>query len=751
MLYQYPQLGVKMAAKKEEKLAPYPPKGAIEKLNLKDWQSLSSQIQRDFGNAEQTKWLWIPERAEDLKNYFGVTPPAEWPFKGASRIKSQFQRIIVDTFSGNVLKSIFSPEHPIAVVPSPLSKDSSNDTLENIKYVEDLHNSLQDNEYNLREVLDKAIPTSLIESFVVLHPVYEYRCDEVVLTVKRYIPKELKLADVTYDVDTDTVSTTNGQLVPSYDDDKKYMTEAELKSTNLKQVEFHITKEEVIKDGVSVKMINGYRFYMPLGSPGETPYEKIQRAPYTIHQVFYTLREVKNLQETGYFENTDPIVATVYDRQRELLTYIKLQQAGFLLDTARLEYEYVEVLKWCGVWNVNGKPTNLIVWLDRNSNQIFRVEINVMGIKPYFPICPFPVDETPYGESLCKIIRPLVKELDMLLRMISNMAIMKAAPPRFFDPASGFNPSTVGAIGPAAWIPTREPSKNILIPPTPEDPRVSMELVQLLINIIERITGVNEVVQGQISDKTNTTAYEVNTALTRSGVRFDSIYERIKRQLKPMFKYIHKLTLRHMPETKEVLLMGAENKGRLVRLHKMMLQGQFEFNLTGGSVVAEQTQLQNALTLYQTLGQHPYTSYKPESIYYILYNIVRRLNPVALDKILPKPEEVEELERSKAQVQAEQEQLAMQQQGPSPEEAKLQLAQQELQMRGVEQQQNMVHKENEHGQKLRHQEEKHKQDMALMQQKLQADQMQHEIQIAQMKEKAHAQAKAAEKATEKKS
>src|SRR5689334_18863351 len=96
------------------------PKGQLERLQIQDGGDLAKQVLTDFNQSEQTKWLWIPERNEDVKNYFGVTPNAEWPFKGASRIKSQFFRIVVDTLAGNLLKSLFSPEKPIKPAPSPL-------------------------------------------------------------------------------------------------------------------------------------------------------------------------------------------------------------------------------------------------------------------------------------------------------------------------------------------------------------------------------------------------------------------------------------------------------------------------------------------------------------------------------------------------------------------------------------------------------------------------------------------------------
>src|ERR1051326_3167885 len=728
----------------------YTEKGRLAKMGVSSPQDLASQVQRDFNNAEQTKWLWIPQRAEDLKNYYGVTPAAEWPFKGASRFKSNFQRIVVDTLSGNLIKSFFSPEKPIKVSPAPLNQNSSNQTLENLTYVENLHNMLQEHDYQFRQVLDKAIPTSLIESFVVLHPVYEYLTRMQMYQVKRWVPKNAKLDNLTYDPDTDSVLTKDTQsFVHAINLETSEMTPKELIDADMVEIMFDIDQEECVKDGVSIKMINGYRFYMPLGSPGENPYEKVQKAPYVVHQLFYTFKEVQERQRDGYFEDVDPVIATVYDRQRELLTYIKLQQAGFLLDTARLEYEYVEVLKWCGKWKINGKVRDLIVWMDKGSSQILRVEQNIFGIKPYFPLVPFPTDETPYGESLCQIIRGHIKDLDLLIRMVINVAIMRAAPPRFFDPAGGFNPSTVGQFGPNSYIPVREPSKNILQPQIADDPQAALGMIQFIINIIERITGVNEVIQGQVADRANTTATEIQNATARSGVRFDTIYGRYKDQLKPMLSYIHKLVLRHMPEEKEMILMGSDNKGRLAKIHRAQLQGAFEFNFSGGSVVEEQSLLQKALTLFQTVGQHPYLTYKAESIYYVLYNIVKGLNPIAMDKILPKPEEVQQIEQQAQEAQRQQEQQALQMQGQDP---KVQQMQQQMQMDvqnhqlGIQSKlSDLQMKEEAHKQKLTHAEREHQSKMekeaAMARLKMQAQQQQAENEIAIMKARAHAEAK----------
>ncbi len=280
-----------------------PPKGMLEKIGISDPDELAAQIRKDFSDSEQVKYTWIPERDKDVKSYFGVIKPSEWPFKGASQIKSQFQRIVVDTMAGNLVKSIFNPEHPIRPFPAPLGNKTADDALDNIKYVEELHNALQADEYNLHNVLDKAFPTALIESFCVLSPVYEYLVNDIIVDVTRYVPKDLDTSTLTYDLDTDTVTTQDGGVIPAiaeeYDADDDT-------TKGMQAVTFQVTKEECVKDGISLKLINGYRFYMPITSPGETPYEKVQRASCVMQQMFYTIREFELYKEQGFFENVDP-------------------------------------------------------------------------------------------------------------------------------------------------------------------------------------------------------------------------------------------------------------------------------------------------------------------------------------------------------------------------------------------------------------------------------------------------------------
>jgi hypothetical protein len=314
-----------------------PQKGMIEKMGISDPEDLCSQINSDFADAEQVKYMWVPERNTDVKDYFGVIKPSEWPFKGASQIKSQFQRIVVDTLTGNLLKSLFMPEHPIKV------EATNSESLDAARYVEDLHNFQAKEEYNLRAVLDKAVPTSLVESFTVLHPVYEYLVNDLVLEVKRWVPKNVDTSTLKYDLDTDSVSTADGQLVQSIDLSKGYEN-VDVKLSDLQEVIFEVERENCIKDGVSVKVINGYRFYMPISTPGETPWEKVQLAPFVFHQLFYTVREFENYKETGFFENVDPNLDDYYDPQKELISYTKYIQAGFVRDVTQTQTPFINVL-----------------------------------------------------------------------------------------------------------------------------------------------------------------------------------------------------------------------------------------------------------------------------------------------------------------------------------------------------------------------------------------------------------------------
>jgi len=660
---------------KQEELAEQP-RGAVFAADVDNPEDLVLRILADMLLAEASKQEWMGERNRDVKAYFGIKNVQDWPFKGAAKISSGFHRIAVDTLCANVMKSIFAPEDVIQVRPTNL------ESLEAAKYVSDLMNHGARNEFRFRAILDHALPNALVESFSVLKPIYDHSTVEVQTTVRRWVPED-KQDGFTYELETNTVVNRAGNTVISVDPDEVDATEKELKDAGMVLVPFDVTQERVIKDGVTIYVIGGSRIYLPVWAPGNSPFEAYQNSPFVIQQTFPTIAQLEAEEEAGEAQNVGIVKNEVFKRLKpldkrlilrdrtsqriglDLILTSKYQQTGYSNDF-RIKRELAEVLEWHGQWDVKGRKREVVARIDRASKTLLSCKLNLDGVRPFFPLVPFPVDETPFGESLPKIIRTQVAELDLLINTVINIGLMKSMPPKFYDPAGGFNPQSMGNFGPNSWIPTREPSKNVYIPPQPEEPQVSFQMINLLMSIIERMTSINEVVQGEVSKKANTTAYEVSQALSRSGVRFDMLYERIKAQMAPMFDYIYRLNLRHMPFSKELMIMGdsssqtAPNDGsNLIRIFRDKIKGHFFFELAGGSIISESAELQNAVLLYNTVGQDPYLTYLPESKYYTLFNIIKRLNPVAMDKILATPDQVKAIERQRAAVQAQQEQQAL--------------------------------------------------------------------------------------------
>ncbi len=644
------------------------PRGYSDTFEMSEMElaELSSQIQKDILEGENDKQTWLQEREKDVKAFFGIKKQTDWPFKGAAKVSSQLHRIMVETMAANIISSLNAPEKMIDVKPY------NSGSIENSKYVSDLMNTDARYGYKLDQVADRAIPNALIESFVVLKPVYEICKIESVNSVKRLVPQELPIESLSFDSDTNTVLA-NGQPVPSVDPNDDYADSEDMKKAGLQEVTFDITKEQITHDGIKVYAINGSHIYLPIWSPGETPFEKYQRAPYVIHKEFPTVQEMAMWQEQGYIKNMERLKDELFYKElnaakggtslnEATILDLKYNQAGSV-QSSQLDRKQMENLWWYGKFKYKGKLREMIAYVNRDTGTVLKLQINQIGIRPFFPIVPFPVDETPFGESLPKKIRPLINELELAMNTVLNMGMIKAYPPKFYDPMGGLDPKTLGNFGPNSYIPVRDPSKNVFMPPQPEDPRILMEMVRLIMDLVERVTGNSDAVQGQVSQTANTTAFEVQQALLRSGIRFTVIYERIRKQLEPMFDYNYRLNLKHMPYEREVRIMGEQalesGFSKLYTISKENVAGSFGFTLAGNSVMQEAAELQKAQQLFATFGQDPYLSYKPESAYYLRYNLLKHFNPIAMDKILPKPEEVQQLLRDRAQVQMEQEKLAL--------------------------------------------------------------------------------------------
>lgn len=689
-----------------------------------DLEALASQIKRDLIDAENDKQEWIQNRILDVRNYFGLKKQTDWPFKGAAKVSSQLHRIMVDTIAANLVSSANAPEKIIDVRPYNVT------AVENAKYVSDLENTIARYEYKLPEVLDRSWHNALIESFTVLKPVYEYNVTETVTTVKRWLPSNYKAEDIKYDMSTDTVTDLQGNIIPSLDINRIPEDPEELKKMDLHECNIEVTKE-FAKEGIKIYSIPGSDIYLPISSPGETPYEKYQRAAFVIQEEYSTKQEMQMLQQQGKIKNFPLLNVISENLFVEQLRHEKEVQSG-QLNINKEDRDIIRNLWWYGKYEYKGKLRELVVLMNYETNVILKVQVNQLGIRPFFPQVPFPVDGTPFGESLPKKVRGLITEIELAMNTVINMGLIKAYPPKFFDPSSGFDPKTLGNFGPNAYIPVRDPGRNVFLPPQPEDPRILMDMIKLLMDLVERTTANSDAVQGQVSPTANTTAFEVQQSLVRAGVRFDIIYKRLKSQLEPMFGYIHMLLLRYMPYEKEVRIMGEQGApdgvSRLYAINKDQIQGEYNFTLTGNSLSEEQASAQKAEKLFMLLQQDPYVSYKPESPYYLRYNLIKYYNPIMMDKILPKPEEVAQLLRDRQQVQNEQEQKAVQDaQANQQQNAEAQKTQAELQMKagmaqidGQAKMQDMSLKQKEHELKMKHMEEMHKHKMQMMKEAMDA-------------------------------
>jgi hypothetical protein len=724
-------------AKKIEEKAEFTPRSYEDtfELDVNDLQALSDQIKRDILQGEEDKAEWESERVKDVNGYFGIKKQTDWPFKGAAKVSSQMHRIMVDTTAANLVSSANAPENIIT------AKTSKSQSIEAAKYKEDIHNHLARHEYQLPTVLDRSWHTALIESFTVLKPVYQYEIMETVQTVKRWLPAEYKEGEITYDSYTDTVTDANGAVIPALDIARVPEDPAELQALGLHECTLEITKE-FAQEGIKVLSLSGSNVYLPISSPGETPFEKYQRAPYVFHDEYKTIQEMQILQEQQKIKNFELLHGTYTDSlYKQELEHIKQQQAG-MLDITNHNRHVMRNIWWYGKFEYKGKLRELVVYMNVETGVILKLQINQLGVRPFFPQIPFPIEGTPFGESLPKKLRALISELELAMNTVINMGLIKAYPPKFFDPMGGLDPKTLGNFGPNSYIPVRDPSRNVFMPPQPEDPRILMEMIKLIMDLIERTAANSDAVQGQVSPTANTTAFEVQQSLVRAGVRFDLIYRRLKGQLEPMFHYIDLLCLRFMPIEKEVQIMGdaaivkGQDGSEMSRLHQIyMTEGAHGLTLSGNSITDEQMQAQKAEKLFMLFGQDPYISYKPESPYYLRFNLLKHFNPVAMDKILPKPEEVQQLLRDRQQVQNEQEQAAVEegkQQGDPSAQMQAQMAQMELQLKAQaaqldaqskqtqieldiqKQQAEMEMKAKEHDQKLRQMEEVHRLKLELM-------------------------------------
>lgn len=256
----------------------------------------------------------------------------------------------------------------------------------------------------------------------------------------------------------------------------------------------------------------------------------------------------------------------------------------------------------------SGINSDLVLWIHKQSNKILRAtflhRINKKTKKRPYAKADFYVREGQnYGIGLIELTYSICNEIDALNNMAMDFGLLSSMPFGYYRASSNISQESL-PIEPGSLIPVDDPSA-IMFPNLGARQSFSMQYLQFLYSIIERLTGINDLNLGVIGGQGATrTASGVNALMSESNANLDIFLRRLNRGIKKMFKYTFALVQSNMPPGFEFRIFGDDGNQYFRQLKSRdEIAGEYDFELEPNSSSSNPgIRQQNAMAIMQMTG-----------------------------------------------------------------------------------------------------------------------------------------------------
>lgn len=339
----------------------------------------------------------------------------------------------------------------------------------------------------------------------------------------------------------------------------------------------------------------------------------IDQADAVMEQVFYTASDLWSLVDQGIFDE-DSVTTVIESGEQQKsgqanngIKTLQAEKAGeasldksYDLDRYRIIEAYLKK-------DIDGSGinTDIVVWVHPDTGTLLRAtflhRINSKTKKRPYAKADFYVREgQTYGIGLIELTYSICKEIDALNNMALDFGLLSSMPFGYYRAGSSLTQASI-PIEPGSLIPLDDPS-SVLFPNIGARHSFSMQYLQFLYSIIERLTGINDLTLGVIAGQGVTrTASGVNALMSESNANLDIFLRRLNRAMKKVFKYTFAMVQAKMPPGLEFRVLG-DHGNEYFRQVKTRdeIAGDYDFDLEPNSANSNpQLRLQAATQVLQ--------------------------------------------------------------------------------------------------------------------------------------------------------
>lgn len=400
--------------------------------------------------------------------------------------------------------------------------------------------------------------------------------------------------------------------------------------------------DKTVYDGLKVDVLLPERVLVPPDAASSDTDDM----EYLIHEIPKSKSDIRLALSKGIYsglsvEDLDKLNAGTYDSEmNSLLENIREIYSGLYTNNQQSPKKagMPIVIEWYGSFDIDGKGIDTKLMVTMLDKKIIRA-VRWPRKRPIVIVNFSNIFGRPFGESVSDLIGQLNQEINILHNQDIDAATFQNIPFFFFDPISGFDPDKI-QLSPGVGIPTNGPPSQAVYFPSLNITRGDLPArTEVLFGYAERMLGAGANTQGIIQPK-KISATEIATIDKRAGIRFLTIFNRIKKGLTDIFSIALDLDKEFMSPKVQVRITGLDAKQPLFEtMTKDDLAAKVDIIVNGNSIVDEQAAKQEMNQAYQLGMMNPLIARNEQAIYELTKDMMLKLGVKRIDSYLPEPQQ----------------------------------------------------------------------------------------------------------------
>lgn len=375
-----------------------------------------------------------------------------------------------------------------------------------------------------------------------------------------------------------------------------------------------------------VEFIPLEKFYV---QPGQTD---LQKEP-VIHRQDFFFSDLERMETEGKISNVQDLVKMKIDSKIVSDLQIATNEAQRLADdiSRKRRHFHMDVLEWYGEYDpiVNeqgekvGFPAECIFLVDRTTwtylSGMYLSTVSKRNKRPFNKLGFILRENAFYWIGVLEQARPLVKEMDVIVRQMIDSNTLSVMRWGFYDPSGDYEPET-HIIKPRAMYPVSDPQRNVFFPDITIPTERLLNAIKLLMEFVERLTATSATVFGKDPEFVGGpgTATRTQAIVSASNERFAIPVENIRDGLADVLSNILCQYQMNIPPGLEKRVLG--EKGQKIfkegELTKASITAELDaYLLPSATFGNKDAELQIANWVYQNLLINPLVATSMERVW----------------------------------------------------------------------------------------------------------------------------------------